>query len=110
MRKFNVVVEMTKSYEVEIDDTMLSDAELAAWESAFYDLDSDGDDKIASLVRNYCELRAESGDVFIEGYGRVLKVNQEADGYFIKENEVCPYMKLTKCDDDGYPDTYLREI
>ena len=109
MRKFEVVVEVVKSYTVEIDDSKLTEEDLEGWESVFHDLDSE-DDKISSLVLDYCESRARLGNRFIEGHGIVLDKGKKADGYFIQENEVCEYMTMIEADDEGDTDTNLKEI
>ena len=109
MRKFKVVVEIVKEYVVEADESILTDKNLEGWESAFHDLDSE-DDKVASLVHDYCECRARLGNRYLEGYGKVLNVNQKADGYFVKEDDVCDFMRMVKCDDDGDTVVYLEEI
>lgn len=109
MRRYKVTVEVVKSYEIEIDDEYLSNEMLEGWESVFYKLDQE-DDKISSLVHDYCEARARLGNKFIEGHGIVLEKNKIADGFFIKENEVCEYMQMIKTDDEGETDVYLKEI
>ena len=108
MRKFEVVVETTKTYVIEIDDNQLTEEDLEGWESVFHDLDSE-DDKISSLVLDYCECRARLGDTFIEGHGRVLRKGQKRPSY-IDESDVCEYMKIIDCDDDGDIDTYVKEL
>ena len=109
MRRFKVEVEVIKCFVVEVDDEMVTDEDIEDWESVFYPLDEE-DDKISSLVHDYCETRARLGNIFIEGYGKVLKVGQKADGYFVKDSEVCKFMKMVECDDDGYTDVNLKEL
>lgn len=109
MRKFKVVVEITKEYEVEIDESKLSEEDLEAWESVFYDLDME-EDKLTSYVSNYCEIRARLGNGFIEGYGVVLKKGEKADGYFIEDKEVNDEIKILKADDEGCTDVHLKEL
>jgi len=109
MRRFKVVVEITKNYEVEIDESKITEEELEGWESVFCDLDME-EDKLTSYVSNYCEIRARLGDGFIEGYGVVLKKGKKADGYFIKDEEVNDEMKILKADDEGCTDVYLKEL
>ena len=72
MRKFKVVVTTTKEFEIELDDKKITEEELDDFESAFYSLNEE-DDRIKSMAGDYCRLRAELGERFIEGYGYVLE-------------------------------------
>lgn len=72
MRKFRVVVTTTKEFEIELDDEKITDEKLDGFESVFYPLDEE-DDRIKSMAADYCRLRAEFGQCFIEGYGYVLE-------------------------------------
>lgn len=72
MRKFRVTVTTTKEFEIEIDDEKITEEELDGFESTFYPLDEE-DDRIKSMAGDYCRLRAQFGQCFIEGYGHVLE-------------------------------------
>lgn len=108
MRKFKVVVETVKNYVIEVDDSKLTEKDLEAWESIFRDLDST-DDKFTSLVLDYCQCRARFGDEFIEGHGRVLE-KEKIYPYNIDKNEVCEYMKIIDCDDEGLVEASITEL
>lgn len=107
MRKFKVVVETTKTYEIEVDESKLTEEYLDSWEETFMDLDL-CHDRTTSLVSEYCEKRSSQGDTFIEGFGRVIKKDRVYP-YKINENEICEYMKIIKADDGGYVDITIRE-
>lgn len=107
MRKFKVNVEITKEYEIEIDETKITNEELEAWESVFYDLDIE-EDKLASYVANYCELRANLGTGFIEGYGVVTEKGKKP--YGVKDIEINEEMKIIKAYDSGFTDVTIEEI
>lgn len=72
MRKFIVKVTTTKEFQIELDDEKITEEYLDGWESTFHPLDEE-DDRIESMAGDYCRLRAELGQSFIEGYGFVLE-------------------------------------
>lgn len=72
MRKFIVRVITTKEFEIELDDKKITEEYLDNFESSFYPLDEE-DYRIKSMAGDYCRLRAEFGQCFIEGYGHVLE-------------------------------------
>lgn len=72
MRKFKVKIDISKEFEMDIDESKITDEVIKNFEKNFYNLNEE-DDKIKSLANDYCRLRAIGNTGNIEGYGYVLE-------------------------------------
>lgn len=98
-RKYRVTVEITKEYEIEIDDEIITEEQLDAFESVFYKLDEE-DDRYKSMANDYCRLRAIYGNENFEGYGYPLEHGKVP--YMRDKSDVNKGINLTSIDDEGY--------
>lgn len=112
MRKFKVTVEITKEYEFEVDDTVITEELLENWESVYHTLD-DEEDKYASLAYDYCRLRAIGFEGSIEGYGFVLENGEIPRGarlMGLKKEDINDSINFKIIDDgESYPHINVRE-
>ena len=109
MKKYKVTVEITKEYEIEIDETKITEEDLDGFEEVFYPLDEESD-RYKSMANDYCRLRAMEGDGFIEGYGYVLENGKPSFGAKINNYKPNDAINLTSIDDEGDYDISVYEI
>lgn len=83
MKKYKVNVELSKEFEIEIDETKITKEVLDNFERYFYKLDEE-DDRIKSLANDYCRLRATGFEGSIEGYGYVLENGKLPNGAILQ--------------------------
>ncbi|WP_415316165.1 hypothetical protein [Clostridium perfringens] len=109
MKKYRVTVEITKEFEIEIDETIITEEALDGFEEVFYKLDEEND-RYASMANDYCRLRAMNGDSFIEGYGYVLENGEPSFGAKINKEKPNTAINLIESDDEGDYDITVYEI
>ena len=108
MKKYKVTVELTKEYEIDIDENKFTEEDIKNFESYMYKLDEE-DDKYKSLANDYCRLRAIGFDGFIEGYGYVLENGKVPFG--VKDKDVEKGINFKVIDDgESYPNINVEEI
>ena len=110
MRKFKVTVVTTKEFEIEIDETKMTEEKLDEFERDFYLLNEESD-RYKSMAGDYCRLRAELGSRFIEGYGYVLEGGKVPFGAKITDEEPNDAINLLSYSDYIEDvDTYVEEL
>lgn len=109
MKKYKVTVEITKEFEIEINETKITKKALDGFEEVFYPLDEEND-RYASMANDYCRLRAMEGDRFIEGYGCVLEKGEIPFSAKIGGYKPNTGINLASFDDDGDYDITVFEI
>ena len=65
MKKFQVEVTKTWDFEVEIDETIWNEENIADWKKTFYDVSS-----LQEVIKIFATMFAEQGEgSFLEGFG-----------------------------------------
>lgn len=109
MKKYRAVVTTIKEYEIEIDETKMTEEELDGFEAVFHKLD-EYDDRYKSMAHDYARLRSIFGESFIEGYGYVLQQGKVPGIAKLNGYEPDGSINLIEYDDDGYVDVDIEEI
>lgn len=113
MKKFKVNVEINKEFEIEIDETKITDEVLDNFEKYFYKLDEE-EDRIKSLANDYCRLRALGFGGSIEGYGFVLEDGELPSGAILmglRIDNINSGINFKIIDDgESYPCIDVKEI
>lgn len=109
MKKYKVEVEITKEYEIEIDENLITEEMLDHFEKYFTKLNEE-DDRYTSYVNEYCRLRAMLGERFIEGFGYAFEKGEIPFSAKFNNDKPNKGINLTSFDDEGDYYVNVREV
>lgn len=103
MKKYKIIVEQIKEYEIEIDESQMNDEYLDEFEKYMFKLDEVDGDRLASLAYQIAWDRANDGNY--EGIGRPLIKGKDLSW----DKSANTSLNFNKIDED-YIDIDVEEI
>lgn len=103
MKKFKCVVTKETTMEIEIDDSVWTNQEIAEWQKHFYSAEN-----LNEIVRHIASLKTEyENGEFIEGFGIPL-INGKKPYDYLKDNDVTTSINI--CNQSSDIDVEVNEI
>ncbi len=106
MKKYNVVITRTDEYEIEVDENVWNDAELADWSRVFYKVTSQRDiaDDLAGRIMS------QGHEGFIEGYGHVKVFYKSGNQAHPYHEGYCKGISVKLISEDENYESEVKEI